>query len=321
MRTISTSPRLKDVAEAAGVSISTASRVLSGAPGASPEATAAVVAASERLAYRPHPIARALRAQTTGLVGMVVPSIGNPFFAEIVEAVENALQDLGLEMIVADSGSDATHEARRLSLLEQRKVDGLLVVPTHRSASAAALRRLRNLPVVLIDRQVDGFAGDYVGVDNAVGIMLVLDHLEEQGYRSLVFVSDTTTSSTGRSRLETFELLVGRREAFEARPARLGSFSVEFGREVVRSLLQEGDLPDAIVCGSDIIALGVVRELRRAGISVPNDIGVTGFDGISFTELCDPPLTTVRQPLADIAAEAVRLLGAQLSRSASAAHR
>jgi len=319
--TISTSPRLKDVAEAAGVSISTASRVLSGARGASREAAAAVLAASERLNYRPDPIARALRAQTTGLVGMVVPSIGNPFFAEVVEAVENALQKRGLEMIVADSGGDTAHEARRLTLLAQRKVDGLLVVPTHRAESAPALRRMREVPVVLVDRQVDGISGDYVGVDNAIGITLVLDHLEQQGYRSLVFVSDTATSSTGRSRLETFELLVSRRPAFRARPPRLGSFSVEFGRDVVRALLAEGELPDAVVCGSDIIALGVVRELHRAGIDVPHDIGVTGFDGISFAELCDPPLTTIRQPLPAIAEEAVRLLAARMAHSAVAAHR
>jgi LacI family transcriptional regulator len=301
--------RLKDVAAAAGVSVSTASRVLSGAPNTSPGAAAAVRAASKRLQYRPNPIARALRAQTTGLAGMVVPEIGNPFFAELVEAIERALRDAELDLILADSLGSLEGEARRIETMVDRKVDGLIVIPTHQRESTATLIRAQaSVPIVQLDRQADGFHGDYVGVDNELGIQMVIDHLAEQGCRQFVFVSAAAVSSTGRTRLETFARAIDKAEGVRADPPLLGSFSVDFGREAVRRLISLRRVPQAIVCGSDIVALGVTRELHEHGIRIPDDVRITGFDGIVFAELCDPPLTTVEQPVASIAEEAVRLL-------------
>jgi len=301
--------RLKDVAAAAGVSVSTASRVLSGAMNTSAAAEAAVRAASKRLRYRPNPIARALRAQTTGLTGMVVPGIGNPFFAELVEAVERALHDAELDLILADSMGSLEGEARRIETMVDRKVDGLIVIPTHQSESTETLLRAQaSVPIVQLDRQADGFQGDFVGVDNQLGIQMVIEHLAHQDCKRIVFVSDAGVSSTGRSRLETFARAIDNVEGVLADPPLLGSFSVDFGREAVRRLVAERRVPQAIVCGSDIVALGVTRELHEHGFGIPDDVRITGFDGIVFAELCDPPLTTVEQPVASIADEAVRLL-------------
>jgi LacI family transcriptional regulator len=301
--------RLKDVAAAAGVSVSTASRVLSGAPNTSPGAAAAVRAASKRLRYRPNPIARALRAQTTGLAGMVVPGIGNPFFAELVEAIERSLRTAELDLILADSLGSLEGEARRMETMVDRKVDGLIVIPTHQRKSTEALVRAQaSVPIIQLDRQTDGFHGDYVGVDNQLGIQLVIEHLAQQHCERIVFVSDAGVSSTGRTRLETFGRAVDKVGGVTAGPPLLGSFSVDFGREAVRQLIAERRVPQAIVCGSDIIALGVTRELHEHGLRIPDDVKITGFDGIVFAELCDPPLTTVEQPVASIAEEAVRLL-------------
>src|SRR5579871_4962904 len=162
--------RLRDVAAAAGVSVSTASRVLSGADGASPRAVATVLAAAKRLDYRPNLLARGLRGRATGLAGIVIPEIGNPFFAELVEALESALREVNLDMILADSRGLVDDEARRLQTLVDRQVEGLILIPTDHEASAPALRVAgRAVPIVQIDRQVDGFPADYVGVDNALG--------------------------------------------------------------------------------------------------------------------------------------------------------
>lgn len=309
MESIPRTARLKDVAAAAGVSVSTASRVLSGAPNTSAGAVAAVRAASKRLQYRPNPIARALRAQTTGLAGMVVPEIGNPFFAELVEATERALRDVELDLILADSLGSLEGEARRIETMIDRKVDGLIVIPTHQHESTSTLVRAQAMvPIVQLDRQADGFHGDYVGVDNALGIQMVIEHLAQENCKLIVFVSDAGVSSTGRSRLETFARAVDKVDGIHAGSPLLGSFSVQFGREAVRQLISEQRVPDAIVCGSDIVALGVTRELHKHGIRIPEDVRITGFDGIVFAELCDPPLTTVEQPVTSIAEEAVRLL-------------
>lgn len=310
---LSPRPRLKDVAAEAGVSLSTASRALSGAKGASPRAVTAVLAASQRLDYRPDPVARALRAQTSGLVAIIVPGIGNPFFAELVESVENSLRQRGLELILADSQGSVKEEALRVETMIDRKVDGLIVIPTNYRASSFALRYAQaNVPLVQVDRQVDGLAGDYVGVDNTSGIRAILEHVADQGCRDVVFVSDAASSSTGRNRLEAFEAGIRQVDELHARPSLLGSYSFAFGAEAVHQLTNHGELPDAIVCGSDLIALGAIRELHRQSVPVPGAVKITGFDGIFFSELCDPPLTTLRQPLETIASEAVRLLCARM---------
>lgn len=303
--------RLRDVAAAAGVSPSTASRVLSGSASASPSAVAAVHAASERLKYRPNLVARGLRARTTGLAGIVVPGVGNPFFAELVEALESALREAGLDMLLGDSGGPPSQEKQRLQTLIDRQVDGLILIPAgHHSSAQAVQWASMSVPIVQIDRQVDGFSADYVGVDNRLGIRLVVEHLA--GCRSLCFVSDDATSSTGRSRYEAMQSIAAQTADMTLGPVLLGSFSVAFGGEAARTLLARPPLPDAVVCGSDLIALGLVREFRAARVAIPDQVKVTGFDGILFAELCDPPLTTVNQPVQDIAGEAVRLLQARM---------
>jgi LacI family transcriptional regulator len=313
--------RLKDVASAAGVSVSTASRALSGS-GASDATVAAVLAASKRLGYRPDPVARAMRTRSTGLAGIVVPGISNPFFAELVESLEASLRSYRLEMILGDSCGSVEEEARRLETMVDRKVDGLIVIPVHFRASASAVRSAaRAVPVVQVDRFVDGVAGDYVGLDNATGVGAALQHVVAHGCRDVVFVSDAGLTSTGRARLHAFQASVERTPGLSARRPLAGSYSLEFGREVVERLLRHGHLPDAIICAADIIALGVVRELRLRGVKVPDEVKVTGFDGILFGELSDPPLTTLRQPIGTIAAEAARLLDARLRGDASPAHR
>jgi LacI family transcriptional regulator len=314
--------RLRDVAAAAGVSVSTASRVLSGSASTSPRTVAAVLAASEQLGYRPNLVARGLRSRATGLAGIVVPGIGNPFFAELVEALASALRESGLDMILADSGGPPSEEAQRLQTLVDRQVDGLILIPTgHHSSADAVERASLSVPIVQIDRQVDAFPADYVGVDNRLGIRLALNHLAEQGCRTIGFASDDATSSTGRSRSEAMHATIARMPELVLGPELLGSFSIGFGSKAARTLLDHPPLPDAVVCGSDLIALGMVRGLHTAGVSVPEEIKVTGFDGILFSELSDPSLTTVRQPIRDIADEAVRLLQARMRGDRTSAQR
>src|SRR5262249_56124568 len=149
--------RLRDVAAAAGVSTSTASRVLAGAPGVPPGSAAAVAAAARRLGYRPNLVARGLRARTTGQVGIIIPGIGNPFFADLLEALESVLYDANLDMILSDSRGTHTDEARRLQTLLDRRVDGVIMIPAGPPSSAPPLRWARwSVPLVPIDRQVRG---------------------------------------------------------------------------------------------------------------------------------------------------------------------
>lgn len=305
--------QLRDVAREAGVSISTASRVLSGAGRVSPAAEEAVRAASERLGYRPNRVARALRVQATGSVAMTLPWIRNPFYGELMEAVEARLAVAGLELFVAQAHGDADEEAHRIDTLVERQADGLLVIPCDRTRSAGALRRaLASVPVVQIERRVDGLEADYVGVDNAAGIRLAVDHLVGEGCRSIGVVTGPVSSSTGRSRLDAWHVAMAAHPGVRPHEPIVEIFTWQAGARAVQQLLERGPLPDGLVCASDLIALGVVRELADTGHRVPEEVKVTGFDGMLFAELCDPPLTTVHSPVEEIAAAAVDRLVARL---------
>jgi LacI family transcriptional regulator len=300
--------QLRDVAAEAGVSISTASRVLTGSGRCSPSAKNAVLAAAKRLSYQPNKIARALRAKTTRSIGMTVPWLRNPFYAELVEAVDVFLQRFEFDLVLADARGSWQDEARRVHSLVSRRVDGLIVIPTQQTNSAEALAEAnRSIPVVQLEYETGNLDIDYVGIDNTLGINLVLDHLVDLGASSVRFVSSAIISSASRSRLKAFSDGVEERGMRPHEPI-LGRFTTKFGKEAVTMILAGGAMPDAIVCASDVVALGVIGQLRAEGISVPEDVMVTGFDDIVFAELCDPPLTTVHQPRRRLADAAVSAL-------------
>lgn len=300
--------KLQDVADAAGVSIATASRALGGKKRVSAQTAEAVLAAARRLGYTVDPIARALRDGSTRTVGMIVPVIGNPYFAELIGAVEDELRQVGFELVIADSHGDVAQEALRLATLVARRVDGILVVPQDSTGSVTAIRRaMTSVPVVQVDRKVDRVAGDFVGVDNDTGMRLVLEHLADQGVRRVVLASSDDANTAGRTRRQAYERLV-LELGLVADAHVIGNFSIEAGREAARQLLARTSLPDAVVTGSDLNAIGLVSGLRQSAVHVPTDLLVTGFDGTELSEVYEPSLTTVHQPLDAIARNAVSFL-------------
>jgi LacI family transcriptional regulator len=287
--------------------------VLTGRRNVSPQSARAVLAASERLGYRPNTAARSLRTRSTATVGMVVPGISNPYFPLLVEAVERRLSATGRELLLCDSQNEVGIEAARVDALLGRRVDGLLFVACDSEASAPTVARAAGqVPVVQMDRHVDGHDGDFVGVDNETGMRDVLEHLTATGRRTFAFVSSETIDSSARVRLRVFREVLGAVDAASADRVLLGQYSVEWGAEAVRRLLAMGPLPDAVVCGADIIALGAIAALAEAGVRVPADVAVTGFDDIAFAAISAPSLTTLRQPADAIGAEGVRMLEERL---------
>ncbi|URM94034.1 LacI family transcriptional regulator [Actinomadura madurae] len=309
-------PTIAQVAERAGVSTATVSRVLSGRGPVSAGVRRKVRRAAEELGYQVNPIARALRNSRTDTVGMVVPSISNPFFTSLVESVEHALGREGKELFLCDARSDPEIEARRLATLVARNVDGIIVSPCHGTESGPAVQATADrLPLVQLDRFVGGTSTDWVGVDDIAAMRQVMDHLREGGARSAAFVGSLLTNSSTEQRFAGF-----RRRAEELEIAvnpdhvLLGDYSVAWGETAAARLITAGGPPDAIVCADDLIALGVTRACRAHGVDVPGTVQVTGYDNIEFARLGEPALTTVDQPRERIAAEAVRLLAAAAAR-------
>jgi LacI family transcriptional regulator len=292
---------MRDVADAAGVSVATVSRVLSGTRAVNPAATEAVESAAERLGYRPNLLASSLRRSRTRSVAMVIPHIANPYFPRLVQAVERALTADDHELLLADSQDDPEIERRRVRSLLERRVDGLLLVPCHEELSAATLAEV-DVPYVLLDRTVAGSASDRVAIDDAAGIRSLFSHLRAQGCNTFAFVGAEPVTSTARARLQTF-----REEAGGDAPAYLRDFSLAWGLEVAAELGDRG-LPEAIVCGNDLTAIGVQRGLRDAGVDLPGQVAVTGYDDVGFAEVSEPPLTTIRQPVDRLGEAAVEML-------------
>jgi len=305
---------IKDVAGRAGVSVATASRVLSGGRRVSPELADRVRESARELGYRHNAVARALRHGRTSSVGMIVPEIGNPFFPSLVEAVERTLSESGRDLLLCDAQQDPSVELRRARALMARQVDGLIVIPVSASASRTALDEVASqLPVIQLDRFVTDYLGDWVGVDDALGISLAVEHIAALGSRSVAFVSAEPECSSAQQRLRGFTEATQRMGLLESGGRLLGEFSAGWGRAAAQKLLAGPSLPDAVVCGNDEIAVGLLGEFRRARVRVPDDVLVTGFDDIRFAALADPPLTTIRQPHEVIASECIRLLDARMN--------
>jgi LacI family transcriptional regulator len=310
---------LRDVAVAAEVSTATASRALSGKNRVSPETVERVRTAAEHLGYRVDPIARALREGSTRIIGMIVPVIANPFFAQLVDAVEQGLQERGFELLLADSHGVVSEEARRLRVFQERKVDGIILVPSDSNESVAAIRAVASrTPVVQIDRPAARSIADFVGVDNIAGVSLVLGHLAAIGTRSIVYVGADDANTSGVDRWEAVRAVAADLALDVMEPYR-DAFDVETGLAAADRLLKQDSLPDAIVTGADLIAFGVIAGLRERGTRVPEDVVVTGFDGTLLSSIFSPTLTTVVQPVEAIAAEAIGFLLSRIGGTGSPA--
>lgn len=298
---------LRDVALASGCSIATVSRVLAGTRPVGAETARTVREAAERLGYRPNQVARALRSRSTGTVGLVLPQITNPFFPSLVRELEHALHAEGRAVLLADCDDDPVTEAARIGVFLGRRVDALLLIPVdERRSREAVTSAAAQVPLVLLDRGCGPGIADSVAVDNAAGMALVLDHLAAAGRRRPCFIGAAGTASAAVERRAAYE--AGAAALDPAAPGRveLGDFSVEWGRAAVDRVWPSR--PDALICANDLIAAGALQRLRQLGADVPGEVAVTGFDDIPLAGLADPALTTVRQPVGELAAEAARLL-------------
>lgn len=307
---------LREVAADAGVSVSTASRVLTGARPVRADNARRVIESAERLGYRGHHVARSLRTQATRSVGIIVPVISNPFFPLLVQAVERVLHhEHDLAVLLCDSQDRPDLEARRIRALLDRQVDALLCVPCHVADSAPAARTAAAaVPVVQVDRWTDDVHADVVSIDHAHGIRAVVEHLVASGRRRLAYVGAKANNAAAQVRAAAFHDCLNAHSLPDG-PRLAGEYTIGWGREAAERLLARGRRLDAIVCGNDLIAIGVLDQLRATRVAVPDDIAVTGFDGIEFTRSTAPPLTTVRQPVERIAARTVELLLERLDRA------
>lgn len=289
------------------------SRVLSGSERVNPELAARVEAAARRLGYRTNRVARALRRQSTQTVGFVVPDLTNPFFPAFVQAVEGVLREAGFGLLLCDARNDVALEAELVRNLFDHQIDGLLISVCDRIASRQAVRLAAgSLPVIEVDRRsADGIS--YVGADQAGAMGKVIGHLAGRGCRRFAYITPYPVISTAKERLEEFLRLARQADPGVGDRVYQGDFSLGWGYEAAGQIMARSPLPDAIVCANDLSAAGAMRRLHEHGVSVPRDVAVTGFDDTVLAVTVQPELTTVRQPLEELASEAVAALRAAIA--------
>ncbi|MDL2272362.1 LacI family transcriptional regulator [Desulfovibrio sp. OttesenSCG-928-I05] len=304
---------IKDVARLAGVSVMTASRVMNGNGSVSPVSCEKVRAAAIQLDYRPNLTARSLRSKRTRLLGLLVPDIENPTFAALAKYAEEEAEKRGYNVVLGNTWESAGREAEYYDIMRARQTDGILVAPV--SNTNGTLFGECPLPVVVLDRS---FAAPVslpsVVVDNGEVGRLAAEHLLEKGHRLFACI-------TGPAHVDVFaERLKGFRQALAAAGHELTMVMHVDVTGQIRHAVAAGEAlfasrpqtPLALFCATDIIALGAMKAAAGAGLRVPDDVSVVGVDDIPAGELIFPALTTVRQPIRDMAATAVAMLTGML---------
>ena len=299
-----------DVARAAGVSTATVSRVLNDDNRVNPALAARVQQAIGELGYRPSRAARTLRTQHARVWALIIPDVCNPHFTDMVRGIEDVAYSAGYSLILCNTDADADKERTYLELALAEHVVGVILAPTSPSPSLIAEMQARKVSVVTVDRRLSSGTLDGVFVNNAAGAEHAVDHLLSRGYRSLACITGPTDTTTGRDRLDGFVSALQRNavELADQNFVRVGDFRESGGRHEMEELLKLPSRPDAVLVGNNLMTLGALKAIVAAGLDVPRDVAVVGFDDSSWNAVVHPPLTCVAQPAYDLGAESARLL-------------
>lgn len=303
-------PTIRQVAAVAGVSRATASRVINGGHLVSPQARAAVEAAIAELGFVPNPIARSLATRRTGSVALVVPEpndrlLTDPFFGGVINGLSLVLEEADLQMVLLIARQGATDRATRYIL--QGHVDGAVIASHHRDDALNRDLAESGLPCVFIGRPLELRTALYVGVQDIAGAGMAVQHLVGSGRRRIGTIAGPPDMTAGVDRLVGWQQAV-RAAGLPDDAVEPGDFTVAGGAAAMGRLLEAHPDLDAVFVASDLMASGALRELRRRGLSVPDDVAVFGFDDIGVAETTDPPLSTVAQPLGRMVETAGRML-------------
>jgi LacI family transcriptional regulator, fructose operon transcriptional repressor len=298
-------PSIKDVAQAAGVSTATVSRVLANKSRVNAETRKRVSEAIERLNYRPNLIARSLRVQKSAKIGLVVSDIRNPFFTAISRAVEDAAYEQGYSVLLCNTDENPEKEELYLNLLHDENVAGIIFSPTQKFS--AGLKTYRStIPFVIIDRSVESKHVDMVLLDNVSAAYELTTHLIENGYRSFAGLFGNA-STTGKERSLGFQKAL---KDHQLSPVTIHFIAprIKQGYETTMSLLAGNQKPDAIFTSNSLLTAGVFQAIRDSKLNVPNDVALVGFDETTWGALVDPPITIIAQPTEEIGRTAIELL-------------
>jgi LacI family transcriptional regulator len=306
-------PTIKDVADRAGVHAATASRALNTATRGmvNTRTVTRVLEAAKALGYAPNSAARSLRTRTSSVAGVIIPDLRNPVFPPIVRGIEDGLREAGYMALLGNTDGDIDRERELFDAMRGRQTDGFILATSRRDDELPA-----TVPTVLVNRRTDTGAVPSVTADNDAGVRMLVRSLVELGHSRIGHVAGPRHLSTGWERYRAFVDATGAESVTFA-----AAFTEEAGFEATLRLLDAHEGLTAIVAGNDLIALGCYAALASRGLSVPEDVSVTGFNDIPSADRQRPALTTIRIPHYDIGLESARLLLARIANPAAPAKR
>jgi LacI family transcriptional regulator len=291
-----------DVAHKAGVSVSTAARVLSGNGYAAEGTRRVVLDAAAELGYVPNRIARSLRTRRTGLIGLLIGDVENSFYSAIAKNVELEAKAAGYHIVLCNSNDDPATEREYLRLLEGIQVEGLIVTPAARSVRHLSRLIQHGIVVVQVDRRIEGLQADAVLVDNEDAAARAVERVIAAGHRRIGILTGDLQVATARQRLAGYERAM--RDHDLPIPDGLiqaGSFHRDHAIEHATMLIRSEASPTAIIAANNILAEACLLALADLGLRVPKDMSIVAFDDVEWMTMTSPPITAIRQPVADMA--------------------
>lgn len=299
-----------DIAKHVGVSAGTVSRALSRPDKVLPATRSRIEHAAAALGYVPNTVARTLKTQRSGKILVTVPDIANPFFAQILQGAEDAAQAVGYAVLLGDTQHQPEREERYAQMLRRNEADGLIVLGHRLPPTACAIvQQLGSTAPVVNGCEFDPALGiPSVHIDNVAAARAVMEHLYGLGHERIAVVGGPTDNPLHQQRLEGVRAACRARGRLRQLIVERGDFSVEAGHAAALALLARAPAPTAIFCFSDQMALGALAACRDLGIRVPDALSIVGFDDLASSRYLTPALTTVRQPMREIGACAVKLL-------------
>jgi LacI family transcriptional regulator len=318
---MSQSSRMTDVAELAGVSVMTVSRVLSDHPSVSSKAREKVLAAVAHLRYQPNELARSLREKRSRQIGILVPYLYDPFFAACAHAVSTVAQQHSYSVVLSTSNEDPKAEFDEANRMLRRNIEGLVVIPARLGKSRSFLlgSEFRDLPIVALDRPIEGSRFDALVVENERGARTGTEHLLCLGHKRITFLGLSKDLYTMRMRERGYRK--GMQAAGLVPQTAEMSEDIESTRSTIRQLLAGKSRPTALLCANNLLTRHVLHSLQSMNIHPPDALALVGFDDFDTADLLRPGVTTIRQPVEALGRTAAEMLFERLTSGSTVADR
>ena len=302
-------PTIKDVAELAGVHPSTVSRVINNDSRISKKTKNKVLLIINKLGYTPNAVARGLKTKRTYTLGMLIPDITNPFFAEIARGVEDTANKNNFNVILCNTDDKLKKERTYLQILRGKRVDGLILGTAHIKDKSILELEKKKFPYILVSRNIEGLDKNCIIVDDIEGGMMATEYLIKLGHRRVAHITGPLKTRSALNRLKGYKLALKKYE-IEYRDELIGEgdFRIKGGYQVTKRFLKLNEPPTAIFAANDLLALGAMQAIQKKNFHIPEDFSVIGFNDIKLASFVYPTLTTIRQPMLEMGELAVKML-------------